>query len=66
MIDTLYPRPTTEKESNDNLRKCAREKQTLASARREKPAGQPMSVSSRTDHIQIAQMIGIPVYLHFS
>ena len=25
-----------------------------------------MSVSSRTDHIQIARVIGIPVYLHFS
>ena len=28
--------------------------------------GQPMSVSSRTDHIQIARVIGIPIYLHFS
>ena len=25
-----------------------------------------MSVSSRTDHIQIARVIGIPIYLHFS
>jgi len=25
-----------------------------------------MSVSSRTDHVQIARVIGIPVYLHFS
>jgi Zn-dependent protease/CBS domain-containing protein len=26
----------------------------------------PMSVSSRTDHLQIARVIGIPIYLHFS
>src|SRR3990170_4355972 len=25
-----------------------------------------MSVSSRTDHVQIARVIGIPIYLHFS
>jgi Zn-dependent protease len=25
-----------------------------------------MSVSSRTDHIQIARVMGIPIYLHFS
>ena len=25
-----------------------------------------MSVSSRTDHLQIARVIGIPIYLHFS
>jgi Zn-dependent protease len=25
-----------------------------------------MSVSIRTDHIQIARVIGIPIYLHFS
>ena len=25
-----------------------------------------MSVSSRPDHIQIARVIGIPIYLHFS
>src|SRR5512134_1351851 len=27
---------------------------------------EPMGVSSRTDHIQIARVIGIPIYLHFS
>jgi len=25
-----------------------------------------MSMSSRTDQIQIARVIGIPIYLHFS
>jgi CBS domain-containing protein len=29
-------------------------------------SGQPMSVSSRTDHVQVARVIGIPIYLHSS
>ncbi len=29
-------------------------------------SGAPMSVGSRTDHVQIARVIGIPIYLHFS